>query len=410
MKNNKKTVDTKKAIIIITFAFILCVFSVILCVISMINKTTYAVAQTEIPEKITSDIVSDINIMDILEENKKINYKEEYITEQKTLEYTTSYDEDANLPKGMIQVLQEGRDGIEQTTIKKTYKDEELVAEEITESKIIKAAVKKIVTVGTSKYSSNYKIKVGDTLYATPDILGIMDAPDQNSEKILTIDKDSEVTLMEINKQWYKVLYDVYTGYAPANCFTYLKPKSLIEENLGSDEQTKSKEALLASLSFNMSLNKPSGLTLEQFRKVLSNNEKDSNKIFENNADYFYYIEKQYGINGVFVAAVGIHESGWGTSKICLNKKNLFGYGAYDRSPYSSAYSYSDYSESIDLIARVFSKYYLNPAGTSIYDGQVASGAYYNGSTLTGVNKKYATDKNWANAVYSWMKFLYNNL
>lgn len=51
MKNNKKTVDTKKAIIIITFAFILCVFSVILCVISMINKTTYAVAQTEIPEK-----------------------------------------------------------------------------------------------------------------------------------------------------------------------------------------------------------------------------------------------------------------------------------------------------------------------------------------------------------------------
>ena len=348
--------------------------------------------------------------MDILEENKKINYKEEYITEQKTLEYTTSYDEDANLPKGMIQVLQEGRDGIEQTTIKKIYKDEELVAEEITESKIIKAAVKKIVTVGTSKYSSNYKIKVGDTLYATPDILGIMDAPDQNSEKILTIDKDSEVTLMEINKQWYKVLYDVYTGYAPANCFTYLKPKSLIEENLGSDEQTKSKEALLASLSFNMSLNKPSGLTLEQFRKVLSNNEKDSNKIFENNADYFYYIEKQYGINGVFVAAVGIHESGWGTSKICLNKKNLFGYGAYDRSPYSSAYSSSDYSESIDLIARVFSKYYLNPAGTSIYDGQVASGAYYNGSTLTGVNKKYATDKNWANAVYSWMKFLYNNL
>ncbi len=410
MKNNRKIVDTKKAIIIITFAFILCVFSVILCVLSMINKTTYAVSQTEIPEKITSDIVSDISIMDILEENKKIKYKEEYITEQKTLEYTTSYEEDVNLPKGMIQVLQEGRDGVEQTTIKKIYKDEEQVSEEITESKIIKAAVKKIVSVGKSKYSSNYKIKVGDTLYATPDILGIMEAPDQNSEKILTIDQDSEVTLLEINKQWYKVLYDVYTGYAPANCFTYLKPKSLIEENLGGSEETKSKETLLANLGFNMSLNKPSGLTLEQFRKVLSNNEKDSNKIFENNADYFYYIEKQYNVNGIFVAAVGIHESGWGTSKICLNKKNLFGYGAYDRSPYSSAYSYNDYSESIDLIARVFAKYYLNPSGTSIYDGQVASGAYYNGATLTGVNKKYATDKNWANAVYSWMKFLYNNL
>ena len=88
----------------------------------------------------------------------------------------------------------------------------------------------------------------------------------------------------------------------------------------------------------------------------------------------------------------------------------MFGYGAYDSSPYGSAYSYNSYSESIDLIARVFAKYYLNPSGTSIYDGQVASGAYYNGPTLTGVNTKYATDKNWANAVYNWMSTLYNNL
>ena len=159
-----------------------------------------------------------------------------------------------------------------------------------------------------------------------------------------------------------------------------------------------------------MNLNTPSGLTLEQFRKILSNNDKDKNRIFQNNAEYFYYIEKQYNINGVFVAALGIHESGWGTSAICLNKRNLFGYGAYDRNPYDSAYSYNNYSESIDLIARVLVKYYLNPSGTSIYDGQVASGTYYNGATLIGVNTKYATDKNWANSIYNWMKILYNNL
>ena len=35
---------------------------------------------------------------------------------------------------------------------------------------------------------------------------------------------------------------------------------------------------------------------------------------------------------------------------------------------------------------------------------------FCNGETLTGVNKKYATDKNWANGVYYWMKHLYNNL
>ena len=49
-------------------------------------------------------------------------------------------------------------------------------------------------------------------------------------------------------------------------------------------------------------------------------------------------------------------------------------------------------------------------ARTKIYDGNIADGCYYNGPTLTGVNVKYATDKKWANGVYYWMKYLYNNL
>ena len=59
------------------------------------------------------------------------------------------------------------------------------------------------------------------------------------------------------------------------------------------------------------------------------------------------------------------------------------------------------------MLARVLVKYYLNPKGTKIYDGQVASGKYYNGNTISSVNKKYATDKNWANAVYKYMQYLY---
>ena len=158
-----------------------------------------------------------------------------------------------------------------------------------------------------------------------------------------------------------------------------------------------------------MALNKPSGLSLEQFKKVLTD-KKDTNKVFINNAEYFYYIEKQYKINGLFVAAVGIHESGWGTSKIANEKHNLFGYGAYDSNPYNGAYQFSNYSECIDLIAREFVKYYLNPKGTAIYGNEKALGTYYNGATLSAINKKYATDKNWANGVYNNMKYLYNKL
>ena len=178
----------------------------------------------------------------------------------------------------------------------------------------------------------------------------------------------------------------------------YVEPEKPKEEN--------SKNIGLAS---SIEINKPSGLTSDEFKKVLTD-DKDVNKIFQNNSEYFYYIEDEYNINGIFVAAIGIHESAWGTSKLAKNKYNLFWYGAYDSNPYNGAYSFSSYSESIDLIARVLVKYYINPAGTKIYDGQVASGKYYSGNTVSAVNKKYATDTNWGNSVYKYMQYLYGKL
>ena len=182
----------------------------------------------------------------------------------------------------------------------------------------------------------------------------------------------------------------------------------IIYNNNDSVEYTK--EELLKTLNKNMGLNKPSGLTLEQFEKIFENEKKDEKGTFKENAKFFYYVEKAYGINGVFVAAIGIHESGWGMSRIATNKKNLFGYGAYDMNAYASAYEYNGYAAGIDMIARVLMKNYLHPKGTIIYNGEVANGKYYNGNTVSGVNKKYATDKNWANCVYTWMKYLYNKL
>lgn len=401
-------INRSKAITIIGVTVIVCIIAISMVILSMMKKETYA---STIPEEIqeTSDLQSNIDIMNILQENTSQNYREEFLVEQRDLEYITTYEDNPDLPKGMVQVLQEGRDGLQEVTTRKVYENEELKSEEEISNKIIKASMNKIVQVGTGRYKSNYKVRVGDTLYVTPDTLGIVLEPNQEAERIITIHRNSEVQLLEIQKEWYKISYDLYMGYCPSNCLTYLKPNALLNQDEGT-ESASSKSQLLSKLSFNMKLNEPSGLTLEQFKQALSGHAQDKNKIFENNAQYFYYIEKQYQVNGIFVAAVGIHESGWGTSSICLNKKNLFGYGAYDRDPYNSAYRYDDYSGSIDLIARVFAKYYLNPSGTTIYDGQVASGAYYNGPTLTGVNTKYATDKNWANAVYSWMKTLYNSI
>lgn len=158
-----------------------------------------------------------------------------------------------------------------------------------------------------------------------------------------------------------------------------------------------------------MPINKPSGLTLDQFKTMLSGMERDVNGVLEENAEYFYFVEQEYSVNGVLLAAMAIHESGWATSAISRDKKNLFGYGANDSNPYSDAYDFDEYRESIDLVARVLAKYYINEPGTDIYEGQ-AVGCYYNGPTLEGINVRYSTDDNWSNAVFKWMQYLYERI
>ena len=372
-----------------------------------LKETTSAASLNK--EQISYELISTniINIDDMIEQNKT-SFKEEIIKQEIDLEYTTSYMEDNNLPKGMIQVLQEGIDGKQEIIIKKTYENNELIKEEQIGSQITKSSVNKMVTIGTGAYTSNYTPKVGDTLYVTSQLLAIRVEPNDNSEKIITISKNNEVKLLSKQKEWYQIQYQSYIGWSKAECLTYLNPNVQQVEEESQSQYTK--QQLLNKLSFNMQLNKPSGLSLEQFKKIFANDSKDKKKIFANNAQYFYYAEKQYNVNGVFIAAVAIHESGWGGSAIASDKNNLFGYGAYDRNPYNSAYSFSNYAEGIDLLARVFAKYYLNPPGTTLYNGNKADGCYYHGATLSGVNVKYATDKNWANGVYYWMKYLYNRL
>lgn len=394
--------------------FVIFLFSIILIMVGIyyiyFTKIVSYASNNENFEKIKISNAKMVDVYDFIIKNNhnKDVTKEEIVEEEEELEYITKYENNSSLPKGTIQVTQEGRNGKQKVYIRKTYNNDEVISEEQIKSTITKSAVNKIVEIGTAGYSSNYKVKVGDTLYVTSDRLSVMLENSEESQKVGTILKNTEVKLLQIGDYFYQINGGGVIGWVNKDSLTYINPNLSsveIEENYGG--MTKSQA--LKKLSSDMNLNIPSGLSLEQFKKVL-NDPKDKNKILYNNAEYFYYAEKQYNINGIFVAAVAIHESNWGTSKIANNKNNLFGYGAYDSSPYNSAYSFTDYSESIDLISRVFVKYYLNPTGTKIYNGEIANGKYYNGNTLSAVNKRYATDKNWANSVYNHIKYLYNKL
>lgn len=384
--------------------------TILLCLVACYNHylvENEVLAKETSNETIDEDVrisnAAEINLEELISTNTQQNSTEEFVTEETDLEYITKYQSNPELPTGVIQVIQEGREGKQEVTTKKVYKDGQVVSEEQISSKVTKASVNKIVEVGSGSGKS-YKVKVGDIVYTTSDRAEIRVEPNEESQKVATLGKGERITVLSISGNWYQISGSA-RGYIKSENTTYINPDESYEE----EQSTSGSGGYIASPSFDMALNKPSGLSLEQFKKVLTDS-KDTNKVMQNNAEYFYYIEQQYNINGVFVAAVAIHESAWGTSRIAQNKHNLFGYGAYDSNPYNGAYDFSDYSESIDLIARVFVKYYLNPKGTSIYGGEEASGKYYNGPTLSGVNTKYATDKNWANSVYNQMKYLYNKL
>ncbi len=362
---------------------------------------------TEVP--ITKkDKEKEINIDEIVENNTKVQKIEKLETQETDIEFTTQYIENTSLAKGKIQVLQEGIDGKQNAVLKNVYEGDKLISSVQVSSQITKASIDKIVQIGTGAYSNTYVPVVGDELKATSVTLAIRINPDENAEKLVTINKGDKVTLKAKQGDWYYVAYENYLGWAKMDCLEYVNPNGTGDGDENNIQYTK--EQLSQNLGFSMLLNKPSGLTLEQFKKIFENDSNDKNNVFKDNAEYFYYIESQYNINGVFVAAVGIHESGWGTSNISKSKKNLFGYGAYDSDPSGSAYTFQSYAEGIDLIARVFMKYYLNPKGTPIYGGETALGTYFEGATLSAVNKRYATDKNWANGVYKWMTYLYNKL
>ena len=404
-EKNKKVKITLKTIIFLAFAFFILLYMFMLYNIYFPINKSYAKETDTNPEETRISNANKIDIDEVINTNTGNGQTVQITQKEEVLEYLTEYRTNKTLPKGVSYVVQEGRQGTQNITIKSTYKDGELLSEEQVGASVIKASYNKIIEIGGASYSSNYKVKTGDTVYVTSDELGLMETASEESRRITTLKRNDNLKILKITQNWYEVSYQNMTGWVKNECTTYINS----EEKNETKESTKTKQELNSNLSFNMALNKPSGLSLEQFKKIL-NDSKDKNKIFTNNAEYFYYIEKQYNINGVFVAAVGIHESAWGTSKIALQKNNLFGYGAYDSNPYNGAYNFSNYSESIDLISRVFVKYYINPKETSIYGGEKAVGTYYNGSNLSGINKKYASDSNWANAVYSHMQYLYNKL
>ena len=344
-----------------------------------------------------------LNMQGIISENADLDRVKEQVTEERDIEFITEYNNNPTLPKSEEIIMQEGVVGKENVTTIKTYENGEFVEEIILNKERLADPISKKIDIGTSEFLAKHKVHIGDTMYFV-DTSNIKEKPEDSAKDVAEVKKSLDVKLLELpSEEWCKVSFDTIEGYVKTSNLTssYTTPNIVEKCRI---------QRILIKVNIDMELNRTSGLTLNDYKKIFTGLPSDKNKIFEDNYTAFYNAEKKYNINGIFLASIAIHESGWGTSQIANDKKNLFGYGSYDATPYESSFEFESYSEGIETVAKSLVKYYLNPSGTKIYDGETASAWYYNGPTLQGVNTRYASDKEWHTKVFKYMETLYNRL
>ncbi len=365
-------------------------------------KESYAKSDTQIESSYELNR-HRLNMQSIISENAGMDRVKEQVVEDRDVEFETTYNDNATLPKGEEVVKQEGVLGKDKVTAVKTYENGDFVEEIILAKENVVPPTSKVIDRGTSEFLAKHKVHIGDTMYFVQTAKLKEKTEDSSSDKA-EVKKSIDVKLLELpSEEWAKVSFDGVEGYIKTSNLTsaYSTP-NIVEKNRI--------QRILLKVNIGMQLNKTSDLTLTDYKKIFTGLSNDKNKIFQDNYQVFYNMEKKYNINGIFLASMAIHESAWGTSQIAQDKKNLFGYGSYDSTPYESSFEFESYAEGIETVAKSLVKYYLNPSGTKIYDGETAAGWYYNGPTLEGVNTRYASDKDWHNKVFNYMQMLYNRL
>ena len=397
--------ETKNGKVIIKFSIMwfFIAIVIIMLIISFFKNRIFATNNTEDKEETIvafEENQKSVDVVQVMLENT--NSDKKMVNEQREVEFKTEYEENPNLPRDEEQVKQEGKNGKIQVTALQEYKNDQMVSEDIIDSKTLEDVVKKIVYKGTSDFLKKYNVHIDDQMYLL-EAEDLKEEAKDDSNTICNVPRYLNVKIKEAGEEWIKVSYNGKEGYLKTTNITSESVTPLIKE--------KNRVATLKNnLNIDMDLSTPSGLTLSDYKTILSNNLSDKNKIFEQSAEYFYKAEQKYKVNGIFIAAIGIHESAWGTSKIASDKNNLFGFTAYDSDPYNSATSFDNYESAINKVAEALSTKYLHVAGTKINDDLTATGTYFNGTTAKAVNTRYASDKNWANAVFKWMTYLYNRL
>lgn len=140
------------------------------------------------------------------------------------------------------------------------------------------------------------------------------------------------------------------------------------------------------------SLKASNTMTAEQIDEWI-NNTAPAGSLMRGQGDAFAKAAAESGLDARYLVSHAAHETGWGTSQIAKDKGNMYGIGAFDASPYSSAYGYDDTEAGIIEGAKWIAQNYANKGQDTL-----ESMRYNNGQ------HEYATDPDWHTKIANIMQ------
>jgi beta-N-acetylglucosaminidase len=203
--------------------------------------------------------------------------------------------------------------------------------------------------------------------------------PSANTTRIGVVHKGSTVSIIAKNGNWYKIRFGPSYGYIMA----VKSGLKMVPNNTASS----------TAYYTRVDLRKPSKVSAQRINDFIK--EKHPNSLLLNYGSVFLEAQKKYGVNALYLVAHAMVESSWGVSLLAKTKNNIYGQNALDNN-LDAAYSFSSLRECIMYQAKVVRNNWLEPTGN-----------HYNGPTLIGMNKAYATDKQWASTIGEVMEEFY---
>ena len=207
--------ETKNGKVIIKFSIMwfFIAIVIIMLIISFFKNRIFATNNTEDKKETIvafEENQKSVDVVQVMLENT--NSDKKMVNEQREVEFETEYEENPNLPRDEEQVKQEGKNGKIQVTALQEYKNDQMVSEDIIDSKTLEDVVKKIVYKGTSDFLKKYNVHIDDQMYLL-EAEDLKEEAKDDSNTICNVPRYLNVKIKEAGEEWIKVSYNGKEGY-----------------------------------------------------------------------------------------------------------------------------------------------------------------------------------------------------